>query len=93
MANLTKRGLAERVAEETGLSLNKASQVVTSVFSTITDVIKDGGSVDVTGFGKFGTRHVETRMAMNLHTKEKVEVPAHNAVTFKVSKTLKDAVK
>ncbi len=94
MANtLTKRSLAEKVAEQTGLSLNKANEAVGAVFSVITDTLVDGGAVEVLGFGKFGTKHVEARMAMNLHTKEKIEVPAHDAVTFKASKTLKDAVK
>ena len=93
MANLTKRGLVEVVAEETGLTLNKATQVVNCVFDTITETLKEKGTVDVFAFGKFGTRHVEERKAMNLHTKEQITVPAHDTPTFKASKTLKDAVK
>ena len=93
MANLTKRGLVEVVAEETGLTLNKATQVVNSVFGNITETLKEKGSVDIAGFGKFATRHVEQRQAMNLHTKQKITVPAHYTPTFKASKTLKDAVK
>ncbi len=93
MANLTKRGLVEVVAEETGLSLNKATQAVNAVFETIAETLKEKGSVDILGFGKFATKHVQERQAMNLHTKEKITVPAHDAPTFKASKTLKDAVK
>lgn len=93
MANLSKRNLAEIVAQETGLSLNKANQAVTTVFNTVADAIKNGDTVEVLGFGKFFKKEVSARTAMNLATKEKIEVPAHGAPGFKASKGLKDAVR
>ncbi len=93
MANLSKRNLAESVAEQTGLSLNKANQVVTTVFNTVAEAMKNGDTVEILGFGKFYKKEVSARTAMNLATKEKIQVPAHGAPAFKASKGLKDSVR
>ena len=49
----TKKDLAEKVAESADLTKNKAAEAVNAVFEAISETLKDGGEVSVSGFGKF----------------------------------------
>ena len=46
----------------------------------------------IAGFGAFTTRRQPTRSGRNPDTGESVPIPASNAPSFKVGKTLKDAI-
>ena len=83
---INKKDLAEKLAEEFGCSKKDATAYVQFVFDTVADTLKDNGTVDVFGFGKFS---ISERAA----TKEKIEIAASKSVKFKASKALKDAVK
>ena len=63
------------------------------VFDTVADTLKDNGTVDVFGFGKFSISERAARTGINPATKEKIEIAASKSVKFKASKALKDAVK
>lgn len=88
-----KQDLANKLAEEYGISKKDATAYVQGVFDTIADTLKNGGSVDVFGFGKFTLAERAARTGINPMTKEKIEIPASKSVKFKVAKSLKDAVK
>lgn len=90
---LNKKDLAEKLADESGCSKKDAAQYVQTIFDTIAETLKDGGTVDVFGFGKFTVTERSARTGINPATKEKIEIPATKAVKFKASKALKDAVK
>ena len=57
------------------------------------ETLKNGGKVDISGFGKFEVKTRAERIGINPATKEKITVPASKAPGFKASKSLKDAVK
>ena len=59
----------------------------------VADTLKDNGTVDVFGFGKFSISERAARTGINPATKEKIEIAASKSVKFKASKALKDAVK
>ena len=86
---INKKDLAEKLAEEFGCSKKDATAYVQFVFDTVADTLKDNGTVDVFGFGKFSISERAARTA----TKEKIEIAASKSVKFKASKALKDAVK
>ena len=50
---INKKDLAEKLAEEFGCSKKDATAYVQFVFDTVADTLKDNGTVDVFGFGKF----------------------------------------
>mgnify|MGYP000000897781 FL=1 len=90
---INKKDLAEKLAEEFGCSKKDATAYVQFVFDTVADTLKDSGTVDVFGFGKFSISERAARTGINPATKEKIEIAASKSVKFKASKALKDAVK
>ena len=76
---VTKKTLADDLAEKYGLTKKAAGEAVNYVFDEIATTIKKGGEVSLNGFGKF--------------TVEKIKIKATKAPKFKASKTLKDLVK
>ena len=90
---LTKKDLAEGLAEKAGLTKKAAAEIVNYVFDEAAETLKKGGSVDISGFGKFSVKKRAARTGINPQTKEKIEIKSANVPAFKASKTLKDLVK
>lgn len=89
----TKKDLAEKVAESVDLTKNKAAEAVNAVFEAISETLKDGGEVSVSGFGKFEVSERAARQGVNPATGEKIQIAASKAPKFKPAKALKEAVK
>ena len=89
---MTKTELSAAVAEKTGLTKKDAERVVSATFETVTETIKKGEKVSVSGFGIFEVKTREARVGRNPRTKEEIKIPATKLPAFKASKTLKDAV-
>ena len=90
---MNKKDMAEKVANKYGCTKKDATNYVNEVFDMVAEELKNGGEVDVFGFGKFSVTERAARMGVNPSTGEKVEIAASKAVKFKASKSLKDAVK
>jgi len=90
---MNKKILTEIVAEEYDLTKKDAAGIVDLVFSSIADTLKDGGKVEITGFGKFEVKTRASRTGINPQTKEPIEIASSKVPGFKASKTLKDYVK
>lgn len=90
---VTKKMIAESVAESKDMSKKAALEVVNEVFDVMTETIKNGGTVDINGFGKFVVKERKGREGINPQTKEKIKIAPSKTPSFKASKTLKDAVK
>ena len=89
----TKKDVAEKVAESADLTKNKAAEAVNAVFEAISETLKDGGEVSVSGFGKFEVSERAARQGVNPATGEKIQIAASKAPKFKPAKALKEAVK
>ena len=70
----TKKDLAEKVAESADLTKNKATEAVNAVFEAISETLKDGGEVSISGFGKFEVTERAARQGVNPATGEKIEI-------------------
>ena len=90
---MNKKTLAEAVAVQTGMTKKAATETVELVFDMMTETLRNGGKVDISGFGKFEVKTRAERVGINPATKEKITVPASKTPGFKASKSLKDAVK
>ena len=89
---MNKTELIAAVAEKTGLTKKDAERVVAATFETVTETIKKGDKVSISGFGIFEVKTREARVGRNPRTKEEIKIPATKLPAFKASKTLKDAV-
>jgi DNA-binding protein HU-beta len=91
---VTKQEFVDRVSSKGSMSRREAADAVEAVLETITDVLKQGGEVNFTGFGKFSTQHRKERQGVNpRNPTEKVTIPAATVPKFSAGSTLKQAVK
>ena len=89
---MNKTELIAAIAEKTGMTKKDAERVVAATFETITDSLKKGDKVSVSGFGIFEVKTREARVGRNPRTKEEIQIPASKQPGFKASKTLKDTI-
>lgn len=90
---MRKPELAAAIAEQTGLSKEKASEVITAVTDQISAATAKGDDVTLIGFGTFSVRKREARTGRNPQSGATIQIPASKTVGFKAGKALKDAVK
>lgn len=93
MEVVNKKALADKVAEEKGITKKLAGEVIDALFSAMTEALKDGNKVDITGFGKFEVKERAARTGINPQTKEAIQIAATKVPGFKASKSLKDIVR
>ena len=91
---MTKKDFVDEVARRTSLSTRDAASAVDAVLDSITDVLREGGEVSFTGFGKFKTQHRKARQGVNpRNPSEKVQIPAATVPRFSAGSQLKQAVR
>jgi DNA-binding protein HU-beta len=83
--------LAERIE---GISKKQAEEFVELFVQLVTDTLKNGGEVNIAGFGAFMAKTRAPRMGVNPQSPtEKIQIPAVTVPKFKAGKGLKDALK
>lgn len=87
---MNKTELVKLVAEKADLTQAVAADAVNALVDTIVERLVDGDEVAILGFGAFKVAERPARTARNPQTGETVEVPSSKAVSFKVSKSLKE---
>ncbi len=93
MKKVTKKDLADLVAEKIDCTKKDANEAVNALFDEIVNTLKEDGTVDITGFGKFVVKTRKERTGINPASGDKITIPASKAPGFKPSKALKEAVK
>lgn len=87
---LTKAELIESVYEKVGFSKKEAADLVELVFESMKEELCKGGSIKISGFGKFRVRAKKARMGRNPQTGESMEISARRVLTFRPSQVLKN---
>jgi DNA-binding protein HU-beta len=91
---MNKQELGDKIADQFNLSKNQGEEIVKFILSTITDTIKKGGEVVLTGFGTFSAKQRAARAGVNpQNPSEKIQIPSVTVPKFKAGKALKDALK
>lgn len=89
---MTKSDLVSVVSEKAGMTKKDAEAAVNATFDAITDAMKKGDKVQISGFGIFSSKERKARTCINPATKEKIEVKATTVPSFKAGKGLKDII-
>jgi len=92
MANTTKEGLINKVAQDTGITKTKAKEAIDSFIEGISSGLTDGGKITLTGFGTFQVQEQKARTGRNPQTGEKITIPAKKVAKFSPGKGLKERV-
>ena len=89
---MNKSDLILKLAEKHNLTEKNATQIVDIVFDGFTDTLKNGGRIEIRGFGSFVVRQYGSYTGRNPRNGEHVEVKPKKAPFFKVGKELKKMV-
>lgn len=90
---MTKADLVAQVAKKANLTAKAAREAVAAVFGTISDSLKRGEKVVVTGFGTFMVRRRAARKGRNPQTGAEIQIPATKTPGFTAGKSLKKLVR
>lgn len=90
---MTKAELVAQVAKKAGLTARAAKDAVNTVFDSVTQALKRGEKVVVTGFGTFLVRRRAARKGRNPQTGAEIQIPATKTPGFTAGKSLKRTVK
>jgi len=89
---MNKNELVEAVSDRTGLARSDAAQAVEAVLAAVTEALRAGDTVALSGFGTFVAKARAARTGRNPRTGEAIAIPASRAPAFKAGKALKDAL-
>jgi DNA-binding protein HU-beta len=89
---VNKNDLVQKLAERTGLSKMDAQKAVDGVFEAVTEALKAGDEVRITGFGVFVVSARAGGKGRNPQTGEEIVIKASKAPRFRAGKPLKDAL-
>jgi len=91
---MNKAALIEALASKTNLTKKQAEEVLENMLELITESLKKGEEVILTGFGTFSAKTRHARKGVNPQKpNEKIDIPEVVIPKFKSGKALKDALK
>ncbi len=89
---MNKTELIERIAEEAEVPKGEAQKQFEAFEQVVTEALKGGEEVRITGFGKFSVRERKARESRNPQTGEKMKIPASKIPAFSAGNALKEAI-
>jgi len=88
---LNKSDLITKIANlNPSLYQKDASKIINIFFSTISNAISQNDRVELRGFGVFGVKERDARIARNPKNGSVVAVPAKKVPFFRMGKNMKD---
>jgi integration host factor subunit beta len=90
---MTKSELIERIAlKQTQLSGKDIELAVKAILSYMSEVLAEGGRIEIRGFGSFSLHYRAPRVGRNPKTGEPVQLSGKYVPHFKPGKELRDRV-
>jgi DNA-binding protein HU-beta len=90
---MNRQDLIDHVAQAAKLPRPDAARAVDAVLETIEAALREGESVQLTGFGRFHVAQYTGRAGVNPRTGERIEVPTTAVPRFTAGVRLKQAVR
>ncbi len=89
---IKKTQLIQMLADKTGVSKKDAGMHLEAVVETLTNLLRKGEKINITGLGIFKVADRKAREGRNPRTGETIHIPASKKLRFTPSKVLKEAV-
>ncbi|MBA3751278.1 HU family DNA-binding protein [Candidatus Dependentiae bacterium] len=89
---MNKAKLIEQMSKTSKLPKATCKKILESFIKTVSQSLKGGKSVVLTGFGTFSVMKRKSRVGINPATKNKMQIPAKKVAKFKPGKALRDLV-
>lgn len=91
---MNKAEFIDLIAQKVQITKRQVEDTIDCMTQTITETIKAGGEVTITGFGAFSAKQRAGRTGVNpRNPSQKIEIPPVTVPKFKAGKALKDALK
>jgi nucleoid DNA-binding protein len=87
-----KKELIERIAEKADVPKSEAQKYFEAFEEVVTDALKAGEEVQITGFGKFSVKERKAREGRNPQTGQKMKIAAQKVPAFSAGNALKEAI-
>ena len=88
---MTKSDLIQKITEKNNFLLQKDIHKVIDIFlNAISESLESGNRIELRGFGAFGVKKREARIARNPRTGEPVPVQSKNIPFFKMGKSMRE---
>jgi len=82
---LTKADIIKSIQDQFGFPRDKSKDLLESVLETITQSLKNGEDVMISGFGKFHVTDKKARKGRNPQTGESMIIESRRIVSFRCS--------
>ena len=89
MSTITKKELADRIAENTQTKRVLAKAIVQNFLDEVISELAKGNRLEFRDFGVFEPRECAPRTAQNPKTLERIHVPAKRTVKFKMGQLMR----
>lgn len=89
---MNKGEMITLAAAKSGVSKRETKEVVDALVDLVGDVLKDGETIQIAGFGTFKVSERAARQGRNPKTGETIQISASRSPSFKAGKALKDKV-
>ena len=89
---MNKATLIEALSKKENLTAKEASDVVNLIFGGFTGALKQGGRIEIRGFGSFVVRNYKEYTGRNPKTGVNIKVAPKRSAFFKAGKELKKMV-
>ena len=93
---MNKSEIVQQRASRANISRADAQRAVDALFAVDTGIIsqalKSGDKVQITGFGSFETKRREARKGRNPRTGKEIDIAASTSAAFRPGKGLKDSM-
>lgn len=88
---MNKNELVRAIANDAGITIKDANIALDSVVAAITEGLKKGEKIQISGFGTFEIKAKPAREGINPKTGAKIKIAASKVPTFKFGKAYKDS--
>jgi len=89
---VTKTALIAKIADKLEVSQSQSEKFLNTFIEVVTENLKVGNEITITGFGTFKRTTRKARKGVNPKTGAPMDIAASTSVSFKTGKTLKEAV-
>ena len=89
---LTRAELAEVIGSKTGFSHTESLWLIDRVLRLMSEALRRGENVKLSGFGTFVLRDKAERMGRNPKTGREVPITSRRVLTFRASLRLRDRI-
>jgi nucleoid DNA-binding protein len=89
---MNKTELIERIAKEAEVPTREARRHFKVFERVVSETLKGGEEVRITGFGKFSMRERKAREGRNPQTGQKMKIAASRVPSFSAGNALKEAI-